>query len=157
MNVLIIISTHPHANQTDYRKQFSDAFAMSFGQRFPKVDGWTCMRTCLCRAIGVAHTSRPIHPLHPLLSQPDDTQEGQCFDYYFDTQSLSFQPWATRVPKYVPVAIGGGPGETPFSQLTVPTVDTVRGCHPICVYVRSSRTKGHNTDDRMAHRWNRCA
>jgi len=30
------------------------------------------------------------------------------------------------VPKYVPLAIGGGPGETAFSQLTVPTVDTVR-------------------------------
>lgn len=52
-------------------------------------------------------------------------QEGQCFDYFFDTQSLSFQSWAQRVPKYVPMAIGGGPGETAFAQLAVPTVDTV--------------------------------
>ena len=74
--------------QADYRKQFSDAFAMTFGQRFPK--------------------------------------DGQCFDYYFDVESLSFLPWAARVPEYVPIPIGGGPGETAFSQLQVATVDTVR-------------------------------
>ena len=74
--------------QADHRKQFSDAFAMTFGQRFPK--------------------------------------DGQCFDYYFDVESLSFLPWAARVPKYVPIPIGGGVGETAFSQLQVATVDTVR-------------------------------
>lgn len=74
--------------QANYRKQFSDNFAMIFGQRFPK--------------------------------------DGQCFDYYFDIESLSFLPWATRVPKYVPIPIGGGVGETAFSQLQVATVDTVR-------------------------------
>lgn len=74
--------------QADYRKQFSDAFAMTFGQRFPK--------------------------------------EGQCFDYYFDVDTLSFLPWTARVPKYVPIPIGGGAGETALSQLQVATVDTVR-------------------------------
>ena len=74
--------------QADYRKQFSDAFAMTFGQRFP--------------------------------------MDGQCFDYFFDVESLSFLPWAARVPKYVPIPIGGGAGETAFSQLQVATVDTVR-------------------------------
>lgn len=35
--------TNPPKKQADYRKQFSDAFAMSFGQRFPKVLHWLCV------------------------------------------------------------------------------------------------------------------
>ena len=116
---------------------------MTFGQRFPKAS----LFFNRCVWVGAVHCTLParLHPRippnlhqkyhHHTLPYPykntntNQSQEGQCFDYYFDTQSLAFQPWAQCVPKYVPLAIGGGPGETPFSQLTVPTVDTVGlGC-----------------------------
>ena len=49
-----------------------------------------------------------------------------CFDYFFDVAAGEFVPWETKVPDYVPVPIGSGPGETTFGNLVVATVDTVR-------------------------------
>jgi dynein heavy chain, axonemal len=53
-------------------------------------------------------------------------KEGLCFDYFYDVEANAFAEWSTIVPKYAPIPIGGGPGETAFTQLTVNTVDTVR-------------------------------
>ena len=72
----------------DFRKYFSEAFASTFGQKFPK--------------------------------------EKPCFDYMWSLQDECWTEWTTKVPSYQPIPIGGGPGETPFSQLFVPTSDTVR-------------------------------
>ena len=56
-----------------------------------------------------------------------------CFDFYYQPAESNAKgsvgellPWADKVEKYVPVPIGTGPSETPFSKLNVPTVDTVR-------------------------------
>ena len=72
----------------DFRKYFSEAFATTFGQKFPK--------------------------------------ERPCFDYMWSLQEECWMEWTSKVPTYQPIPIGGGPGETPFSQLFVPTSDTVR-------------------------------
>ena len=72
----------------DFRKYFSEAFATTFGQKFPK--------------------------------------ERPCFDYMWSLQEECWMEWTSKVPPYQPIPIGGGPGETPFSQLFVPTSDTVR-------------------------------
>ncbi len=53
-------------------------------------------------------------------------KDGTCFDYFFDPQTGTFIEWDIKVPSYVPVQIGGGPGETPFSRIFVETTDTVR-------------------------------
>jgi len=47
--------------------------------------------------------------------------------------------WVTKVPTYTPVPIGGGPGETPFSQLFVPTSDTVRLTYLMDILARRGR------------------
>ena len=72
----------------DFRKYFSEAFATTFGPKFPK--------------------------------------EKPCFDYMWNLQDECWTEWNSKVPRYQPIPIGGGPGETPFSQLFVPTSDTVR-------------------------------
>jgi dynein heavy chain len=53
-------------------------------------------------------------------------KEGTCFDYYFDPIAGNFVEWSAKVDTYTPIPIGGGAGETHFSQLCVPTSDTVR-------------------------------
>ena len=53
-------------------------------------------------------------------------KEKQCFDYVWSMHDECFVEWMTRVPAYQPIPIGGGPGETPFTQLFVPTSDTLR-------------------------------
>eukprot|EP01041_Mallomonas_annulata_P000386 gene386-700_t len=53
-------------------------------------------------------------------------KEKLCFDYVWSMQDECFVEWITKVPAYQPIPIGGGPGETAFSQLFVPTSDTVR-------------------------------
>ena len=53
-------------------------------------------------------------------------KDHPCYDYYLDIETNSWQEWHDKVPEYTPVPIGGGPGDTPFSQLFVPTSDTVR-------------------------------
>jgi len=66
-------------------------------------------------------------------------KEGLCFDYYYDMETCTFVDWATQVPKYTPIPIGGGSGETAFSQLTVSTVDTVRLTALVNLMVRKHR------------------
>lgn len=53
-------------------------------------------------------------------------RDKQCFDYVWSTQTDSFVDWSTKVPIFQPIPIGNNPGETPFTQLFVPTSDTVR-------------------------------
>lgn len=53
-------------------------------------------------------------------------KEQECFSYYWDFETDSWALWYDTVPTYTPIPIGGGPGETPFSDLFVPTSDTVR-------------------------------
>ena len=62
-----------------------------------------------------------------------------CFDYLWSFEEDAFIQWSTKVPKYTPVLIGGGPGETPFSQLFVPTSDTVRMTYIMNMLARKSR------------------
>lgn len=50
----------------------------------------------------------------------------QCFDYVWSFSDDCYIDWANKVPVYQPIPIGGGPGETPFTQLFVPTSDTIR-------------------------------
>jgi len=53
-------------------------------------------------------------------------KENTCFDYVYSFAADEFVEWSTMVPEYQAIPIGGGPGETPFSSLFVPTSDTVR-------------------------------
>ena len=53
-------------------------------------------------------------------------KEGQCFDYVWDYELDNWSEWHNSIPEYVPIPIGGGSGETPFSNLFVSTSDTVR-------------------------------
>lgn len=56
----------------DYRRLFSEMFASTHGQKFPK--------------------------------------EKYCFDYVYSVADDCFIEWSTKVPQYVPIPIGGGPG-----------------------------------------------
>lgn len=53
-------------------------------------------------------------------------KEGLCFDYFYDPKSGEHVHWQTMVPTHSPVPIGTRPGETPFNELSVETVETVR-------------------------------
>ncbi|CAN0055637.1 unnamed protein product [Heterosigma akashiwo] len=66
-------------------------------------------------------------------------KEMSCYDYYYDWQDDSFKPWQDKVEAYVPVPIGSGPGETPFTKLSVPTCDTVRLSFLMDKLVRNGR------------------
>ena len=66
-------------------------------------------------------------------------KDRQCFDYFWSFNDDSFVEWGSKVPKYTPIPIGGGPGETPFSQLFVPTADSVRLTFLIDSLVRKGR------------------
>jgi dynein heavy chain, axonemal len=66
-------------------------------------------------------------------------KEGTCFDYIYSINEGAFVEWNTKVPEYTPVPIGGGAGETPFSQLFVPTSDTVRLSYLMDLLARKAR------------------
>jgi dynein heavy chain len=51
---------------------------------------------------------------------------GICFDYRFDTKSMTFEPWRDQVADYVHQPIGTDVGQVSFSSLVVPTVDSTR-------------------------------
>ncbi|RYY34834.1 hypothetical protein EON62_02965, partial [archaeon] len=57
---------------------------------------------------------------------PKEPEDGTCFDFFFNPETEEMEHWSTRVDKYTPVPIGTGPGETPFSAIVVPTVDSTR-------------------------------
>ena len=65
--------------------------------------------------------------------------EGVCFDYFYDPKSGECIQWQTLVPKYAPVPIGTRPGETPFSELSVETVETVRMTYLLDILVRNGK------------------
>jgi dynein heavy chain len=67
-------------------------------------------------------------------------KEGLCFDYIWDFEEDSWVEWHTKVPAYTPIEIGGAPGQTPFTQLFVPTSDTVRMTYLMNLLAR----KGHH-------------
>ena len=66
-------------------------------------------------------------------------KEKICFDYVWSFAEDSFVEWSSKVPSYQPIPIGGGAGETPFTQLFVPTSDTVRLTFLMDVLARKSR------------------
>ena len=51
-------------------------------------------------------------------------KDGDVFDFRYDHEADACVPW--EVPEYAPIPIGGGSGETPFSQLCVSTVESER-------------------------------
>ena len=53
-------------------------------------------------------------------------KEHDCFSYYWDFEASDWALWYDKVPEYQPIPIGGGPGETPFADLFVPTSDSSR-------------------------------
>ena len=53
-------------------------------------------------------------------------KEGLCFDYFYDPKLGEHVQWQSMVPKHSPVPIGTRPGESPFNELFVETVETVR-------------------------------
>ena len=53
-------------------------------------------------------------------------KEGSVFDYFYDHVSNEFIHWSTKVPVYQPIEIGSKPTETPFTSVSVSTVDSVR-------------------------------
>ena len=66
-------------------------------------------------------------------------KEKTCFDYVYSFQEDGFVDWASKVPVYQPIPIGGGAGETPFTQLFVPTSDTVRLTYLMDMLARKGR------------------
>ena len=68
-------------------------------------------------------------------------KDGQtsCFDYVWNFDEDAFSLWSNRVPAYQPIPIGGGAGETPFSQLFVATSDTVRMTYLMNMLARKGR------------------
>jgi dynein heavy chain len=65
--------------------------------------------------------------------------EGQCFDYFYCTESGRFLPWKSKVPKFVPRKIGNGAGETRYDSLFVESVETVRMSYLLDKYVRNGK------------------
>ncbi len=63
------------------------------------------------------------------IKYPKESKESLCFDYYLDIPNAELRPWTTKVPTFVPVPIGSGPGDTMFNNILVQTVDTVRLSH----------------------------
>ena len=67
-------------------------------------------------------------------------KEGICFDYFWNPIEECWTDWNEHIPVYESVPIGSGPGETPFSDLFVPTCDTVRLTHLLNMLARKSRS-----------------
>jgi len=87
--------------QTDYRFKFSEDFAATFGQKYPK--------------------------------------EGQIFDYFFDHELGEHVHWSTKVSEYTPIPIGPKANETPFTSVSVSSVDTVRMTYLIDLLARNHK------------------
>lgn len=66
-------------------------------------------------------------------------KERPCFDYMFSVDDNEFIEWSTKVGEYQPIPIGGGSGETPFTQLFVETSDTVRMTYLMNLLARRSK------------------
>jgi len=77
---------------------------------------------CLIWSLGGALVSEDRKPFNDFFRQisglilPSDP----VYDNYFDFNTLKFNPWKPKVPAYVP------PASKKFSQILVPTVDTLR-------------------------------
>ncbi|KAL7489135.1 hypothetical protein ACHAW6_014715 [Cyclotella cf. meneghiniana] len=65
--------------------------------------------------------------------------EGMCFDYFYDPISGECILWQTLVPTHAPAPIGTSPGETPFNELFVETVETVRMTYLVNTLVRNGK------------------
>jgi dynein heavy chain, axonemal len=70
---------------------------------------------------------------------PKEPDDALCFDFFFNPESEELEHWSTLVPRFAPVPIGSGAGETPFSALVVPTVDSTR----MTTLMAQLMTKGH--------------
>jgi dynein heavy chain, axonemal len=57
---------------------------------------------------------------------PTISEEDTIFDFYYNTEKGEFDLWSNKVEKYVPMPIGNGPDEVPYSTIFVPTVDSTR-------------------------------
>ena len=57
---------------------------------------------------------------------PREPEDATVFDWSFNAETEEFELWAARQAAYVPAPVGRGPGEVPFSELVVPTVDSTR-------------------------------
>ena len=66
-------------------------------------------------------------------------KEGTVFDFCWDFGDDFWIDWSSKVPEYQPIPVGGGPGETPFSQLFVTTADTFRLTYLINSLARRGR------------------
>jgi dynein heavy chain len=66
-------------------------------------------------------------------------KDGLCFDYFYDPKLGEHVHWQSIVPKYSPVPIGTRPGETPFCELFVETVETVRITYLLDKLVRNGK------------------
>ena len=66
-------------------------------------------------------------------------KDSSCFDCVWSFSDDCFQLWSSRLPKYQPIPIGTGPGETAFTQLFVPTADTVRLTYLMDTLARKGR------------------
>ena len=66
-------------------------------------------------------------------------KDGLCFDYFYDPKLGELVHWQSIVPKYSPVPIGTRPGETPFCELFVETVESVRITYLLDKLVRNGK------------------
>eukprot|EP00620_Florenciella_sp_RCC1587_P013374 CAMPEP_0182558034 /NCGR_PEP_ID=MMETSP1324-20130603/1743_1 /TAXON_ID=236786 /ORGANISM="Florenciella sp., Strain RCC1587" /LENGTH=2560 /DNA_ID=CAMNT_0024770185 /DNA_START=8 /DNA_END=7690 /DNA_ORIENTATION=+ len=66
-------------------------------------------------------------------------KEGSVFDYYYDHTSNEYIHWSTKVPVYQPIEIGSKPTETPFTSVSVSTVDSIRMTFIIDILARNHK------------------
>jgi dynein heavy chain len=66
-------------------------------------------------------------------------QEGSCFDYFYNLETNQQSHWRTEVKEYTPIPIGGTGANTPFTQLSVSTVNSVRLTFIMDALVRRGR------------------
>jgi dynein heavy chain len=68
-------------------------------------------------------------------------KDKPCFDYYYSVNDDCFVDWNEKVAAtpYVNVPIGAQSGETPFTQLFVPTADTIRLTYLLDMLAKKSR------------------
>ena len=66
-------------------------------------------------------------------------KDGLCFDFFYDPKTGEHVHWQSLVPKYSPIPIGTRPGETPFCDLFVDTVETVRITYLLDKLVRNGK------------------
>ena len=66
-------------------------------------------------------------------------KEGNCFEYYFNTETLEYAHWSSRVKEHCHVPIGNKQGEIPFSTLFVDTIETSRMSYLLDLLVRNGK------------------